>query len=259
MRILFIGDIVGKNGRRTVRETIYKVIEEYGVDFCLANCENAAGGFGTTPAIVEELLSYPIDVLTSGNHIWDRKEIIDYIKEEKRLIRPANFSRESPGSGSTIASTGNGCQVGVINLQGRVFLPPYDCPFRAATEEIALLKKETPIIIVDFHAEATSEKIAMGWYLDGRASAVVGTHTHVQTADERVLPKGTAYITDVGMTGPRDSVIGIKKELVIEKFITYMPNRFECATGEGMFSAIIVDVDEETGRAGGIKRLCLQP
>ena len=259
MRILFIGDIIGKKGRRTVKEVIYKVIEEHHVDLCLANGENAAGGFGITPGIAEELFDQPIDVLTSGNHIWDRKEIIDYIEKEKCLLRPANYPQEAPGRGSIIFTTTTGLKVGILNLEGRVFVSNIECPFKTATREITALKKQTPIIIVDFHAEATSEKMAMGWFLDGKVSAVVGTHTHVQTADERILPGGTAYITDVGMTGPRDSVIGIKKEQVLERFLTNVPQRFECAGGQGMFCAVIIDVDENTGLANTIHRLDLLP
>ena len=259
MRILFIGDIIGKKGRRTVKEVIYKVIEEHHVDLCLANGENAAGGFGITPDIAEELFDQPIDVLTSGNHIWDRKEIIDYIEKEKCLLRPANYPQEAPGRGSIIFTTTNGLKVGILNLEGRVFVSNIECPFKTATREITALKKQTPIIIVDLHAEATSEKMAMGWFLDGKVSAVVGTHTHVQTADERILPGGTAYITDVGMTGPRDSVIGIKKEQVLERFLTNVPQRFECAGGQGMFCAVIIDVNENTGLANTIERLDLLP
>ncbi len=259
MRILFIGDIIGKKGRRTVKEVIYKVIEEHHVDLCLANGENAAGGFGITPGIAEELFDQPIDVLTSGNHIWDRKEIIDYIEKEKCLLRPANYPQEAPGRGSVIFTTTTGLKVGILNLEGRVFVSNIECPFKTATREITALKKQTSIIIVDFHAEATSEKVAMGWFLDGKVSAVVGTHTHVQTADERILPGGTAYITDVGMTGPRDSVIGIKKEQVLERFLTNVPQRFECAGGQGMFCAAIIDVDENTGLANTIHRLDLLP
>lgn len=259
MRILFIGDIVGKNGRRALHEVLHTIIEEHQIDFCLANAENAAGGFGITPLIAQELLSLPIAVLTSGNHIWDRKEIFEYIEKEERLLRPANYTQESPGKGSLLIRTHGGSNVGVINLEGRVFLDHPACPFKTASMEINRLKQQTPVIIVDFHAEATSEKMALGWYLDGKVSAVIGTHTHVQTADERVLPKGTAYITDVGMTGPRDSVIGIKKEMVIEKFITNLPRRFECATGQSVFSAVVIDVDENTGLARTIKRLNIHP
>lgn len=259
MRILFIGDIIGKKGRRTVKEVIYKVIEEHQVDLCLANGENAAGGFGITPGVAEELFDQPVDILTSGNHIWDRKEIIDYIEKEKCLLRPANYPQEAPGRGSIIFTTASGLKVGILNLEGRVFVSNIECPFKTADREITALKKQTPIIIVDFHAEATSEKTAMGWFLDGKVSAVVGTHTHVQTADERILPGGTAYITDVGMTGPRDSVIGIKKEQVLERFLTNVPQRFECAGGQGMFCAVIIDVDENTGHANTIERLDLLP
>jgi hypothetical protein len=255
LRILFIGDIVGKTGRRTIRELIYKITQEYETDFCLANCENAAGGFGITPEVVEELLSHPIEILTSGNHIWDRKEAIDYIQSEKRLLRPANYPQEQPGRGSALVSTSGGVKVGIINLEGRVFINPIDCPFKTAAREVKALRKETPVIIVDFHAEATSEKMAMGWYLDGKVSAVVGTHTHVQTADERILPAGTAYITDVGMTGPRDSVIGIKKDLVIDRFITNLPRRFECASGPGSLCGMVIEVDEDTGLAKSVQRL----
>ncbi|MEW6335280.1 MAG: TIGR00282 family metallophosphoesterase, partial [Thermodesulfobacteriota bacterium] len=212
MKILFIGDIVGKPGRRAVRELLPGIVEDHRIDLVIANCENAAAGFGVTGEVIEELQDCRIDVLTSGNHIWDKKEILEIIEGCDRLLRPANYPAGAPGRGCLVMTAPGGLRVGVINLAGRVFMHPLDCPFRTADREIGTLKSRADVIIVDMHAEATSEKIAMGWYLDGRVGAVVGTHTHVQTADERILPGGTGYITDAGMTGPFDSVIGIRRE-----------------------------------------------
>ncbi|HUU51228.1 MAG TPA: TIGR00282 family metallophosphoesterase [Nitrospinota bacterium] len=255
MNILFIGDIVGKAGRRVISNLLYRIIDKYKIDFCIANCENAAGGFGITYDIVKQLLKEGIDVLTSGNHIWDKKEIYDFIDQGEPLIRPANYPDGTPGFGRIIRETASGQSIGVINLSGRVFIGDFDCPFRTADREIEFIKSKTDIIIVDFHAEATSEKMALGWYLDGRVSAVIGTHTHVQTADERILFKGTAYITDVGMTGPTYSVIGVKKEIAIERFLTQLPKRFETAKGESQCSAVILDINEKTGQCKDISRL----
>lgn len=254
MKILFIGDIVGDPGRKTVARLVPQLVRERGVDCVIANAENAAGGFGVTPNVARELFASGVHVLTSGNHIWDKKEIIDYIKQEPRLLRPANYPPGSPGNGSVVVTTASGEKVGVVQVMGRVAMPTLDCPFRAARREIDALRRETSIVIVDMHAEATSEKMAMGWYLDGDVSGVFGTHTHVQTADERILPKGTAYLTEVGMVGPNDSVIGVTKELSIEKFLTHMPRRFAVAPGPCVFSAVLIEADQ-AGQAASIERL----
>jgi hypothetical protein len=256
MKVLFIGDIIGRPGRNSVRAHLHGIVERLKVDFVVANAENAAGGFGVTERALGELLDMGIHVLTSGNHIWDKKEAVSLIEKEDRLLRPANYPPGTPGRGSIVYPAGR-MKVAVLNLQGRVFMPAIDCPFRAADELIGRVSGETKNIIVDLHAEATSEKIAMGWYLDGRVSAVIGTHTHVQTADERLLNRGTAYITDVGMTGPRDSTIGVKNEQVLERFLHQVPTRFEVAKGPTLFSAVLVDIDEQTGRARAIQRLQL--
>ncbi len=225
------------------------------IDICIANCENAAGGFGVTPEIAGELFDLGIDVLTSGNHIWDRREIIDFISTEPRLLRPANYPEELPGRGVFVIPSKEGYQVGVVDLSGRVFLDPLDCPFRAADREIGALRDVARLVVVDFHAEATSEKMAMGWYLDGRVAAVIGSHTHVQTADETILPQGTAYITDVGMTGPINSVIGMDKDIIIERFLSGVPRRFEPAKGNAALSGVVVEADPETGLASAIERI----
>lgn len=256
MKILFIGDIVGKTGRLAVKSLLPLIVNKYKVDLVLANGENAAGGFGITEKVASELFSYGIHVMTSGNHIWDKKESIPYIGKEARIIRPLNYPPGVPGYGST-AITMRGIRIGIINLSGRVFMSSTDCPFRVGMAEIERLRKETNIIIIDFHAEATSEKIAFGYYVDGRVSAVIGTHTHVQTADEKILPGGTAYITDVGMTGPSDSVIGIDKEQIIERFLLQMPRKFETARGGGIFSAVVIEIEDDTGRSTAIQRLML--
>lgn len=258
MRVLMIGDVVGRAGRRALRERLSSLIKENKIDFTICNVENAAGGSGVTREVAKEILGYGADVLTTGNHVWDKKEIYQFIDAEDRLLRPANYPPGAPGLGYGVFTARTGEKVGVINLAGRVFLPQLDCPFRKVDEILPALQERTRIICVDFHAEATSEKAALGWYLDGRVTAVLGTHTHVQTADERILPGGTAYITDVGMTGPRDSVIGVKKEIVIEKYISQLPRRFEVASGAYQFNAVIVEIDEKAGRSVRIIRLCLQ-
>jgi metallophosphoesterase (TIGR00282 family) len=254
MKILFIGDIIGNPGRRAIRELLTDIVSECGIDCVIANCENAAAGFGITRDIVDELFQSHIDVLTSGNHIWDRKDIRGYIEDFKTLLRPANYPSGSPGWGSVVIPTRSGSRVGVINLGGRVFMQPLDCPFRTAEMEIEKMKNEAKVIIVDFHAEATSEKKTMGWFLDGRVSAVLGTHTHVQTADEAILSQGTAYISDAGMTGPFDSVIGIKKEEILERFLTLIPNKFDVARGDVRLQGVILEIDELSGRSRGIER-----
>lgn len=255
MRTLIIGDIVGKPGRLAVKETLPGIKQELKIDFIVANAENAAGGNGITKDIALELFSYGVNVLTMGNHVWDKKEIYALIEKEHRILRPANYPPGTPGTGARVFSTVDNVKVGIMNLSGRVFLSNLDCPFRMADRLVEALQRETPVILVDFHAEATSEKIALGKYLDGRVSAVVGTHTHVQTADDTILPGGTAYLTDLGMTGPRDGVIGVKKELVIEKFLTQQPVRFEVADGPYQFNAVVVDVDELTGTCREIRRV----
>lgn len=229
MKILFIGDIFASPGRRAVAEHLPRLVQEENIDLTVANAENAAGGFGLTPAVAEELFALGLDVLTSGNHIWDKREIYDYLAEQPRLLRPANYPDELPGRGVWVGRARNGVPVAVINLQGRTYMPPIDCPFRKADEILPSLDPAVKVRIVDFHAEVTSEKMAMGWYLDGRVSAVLGTHTHVPTADARVLPQGTAYQTDVGMTGPYESVIGVKADAVVRRFLTGLPVRFEPA------------------------------
>jgi 2',3'-cyclic-nucleotide 2'-phosphodiesterase len=255
MRILFIGDIVGKPGRRAIRGLLPEIIFQHKIDFVIANCENAAAGFGVTREVVEELYSNHINVLTSGNHIWDKKEISEFVGDYETLLRPANYPAGSPGWGSVVRHDSSGISCGVINLMGRVFMKPIDCPFRTAEREIEKMKKYTRIIIVDMHAEATSEKEAMGWFLDGRVSAVLGTHTHVQTADEMILPGGTAYITDVGMTGPFNSIIGIRKDAVMERFLTQIPNKFDVAKDDVRLQGVVVAVDGKSGNATGIDRL----
>ncbi|MBN1613761.1 MAG: TIGR00282 family metallophosphoesterase [Deltaproteobacteria bacterium] len=255
MKILFIGDIVGKPGRRAVQALLPEIIERHRLEFVIANCENAAAGFGVTRDVVEELFGYRIDALTSGNHIWDKKEITEFVDDYEPLIRPANYPEGVPGRGSVVARGNSGIPVGVINVMGRVFMHPLDCPFRAAQRELEKLKSRARIVIVDMHAEATSEKQALGWFLDGKVSAVLGTHTHVQTADERVLPGGTAYITDVGMTGPFNSVIGIRKDEILERFLTHLPKKFEVAKGDVHLQGVILDVDEQSGASRGIERL----
>lgn len=257
MRVFFIGDIVGKPGRKAVREILPDVVSEHSVDFVIANCENAAAGFGVTRDVVEELYESRINVLTSGNHIWDKKEINDFAGDYETLLRPANYPDGLPGRGSVVIPNSSGTNIGVINLVGRVFMKPLDCPFRTAEREIEKLKRRSRVIIVDFHAEATSEKEAMGWFLDGRVSAVLGTHTHVQTADEKILPGGTAYITDVGMTGPFNSIIGIKKDDILKRFLTQVPNRFEVARDDVKLQGVMVDIDGKTGRSLGIERITI--
>lgn len=254
MNVLFIGDIMGEPGRRAISRLLPKVVTQQVVDLVIGNGENVAGGFGITPELAQELFEMGLSVITTGNHAWDRREILDFIRQEPRLLRPANYPSGVPGQGSIVVETPAGERLAVLQLMGRTFMPTLDCPFQVARREVARLKAETHAIIVDMHAEATSEKMAMGHFLDGEVSAVVGTHTHVQTADEQILPKGTAYITDIGMTGPVNSVIGIKKELAIEKFLTQMPRRFEVASGPAVFSAVLIELDGQIGKAIRIQR-----
>ena len=258
MKILFIGDIVGKPGRRAVQEILPSLIGNREIDLVIANCENAAAGFGITRDVVEELYDAHIDILTSGNHIWDKKEVLGFIEDYETLLRPANYPGIVPGKGSVLMPTAAGDYVGVLNLAGRIFMQPIDCPFVTAKKEIVRLKAKTNVIIVDMHAEATSEKKALGWYLDGEVSAVLGTHTHVQTADDEVLPGGTAYISDVGMTGPFDSVIGIKKDTIIEKFLTQVPNKFDVAKGDIRLQGVLMDIDAQSGRANAMERISVK-
>jgi metallophosphoesterase (TIGR00282 family) len=255
LKVLFIGDIIGEPGRKMVRAQIRGLRETHHPDLVIANGENSAGGFGITSEIADELFFLGIDVLTSGNHVWDKKEIEPYLAKQDRLIRPANYPAGNAGTGSVVISTEKAGKAAVLNLEGRVFMTNLEDPFRVAEREIERLKKETPVVIIDFHAEATSEKIALAWHLDGKASAVIGTHTHVQTADERVLPNGTAFITDAGMTGPTDSVIGVKKEQAIARFLYQTPHRFEIPKGPVHLSAVLVDIEEKTGKATRIERI----
>jgi metallophosphoesterase (TIGR00282 family) len=254
LTVLCVGDVFGDPGRRAVQALLPKLRKQHDADLAVVNVENAAAGFGVTPEIARAFLGEGVDVMTSGNHIWDRKEIIEYIVKENLLLRPANYPLGTPGSGSVVVKAGPH-KVAVLNLMGRVFLPQLDCPFRKADEEVARLRQETAIIVVDAHCEATSESQALGWYLDGRVSAVVGTHRHVQTADERVLTQGTAFITDLGMTGPVNSVIGVEPELAISRFLTQMPNRFVPAKGPSALHGVVIRIDPDTGKALGIERL----
>ena len=255
MKVLFIGDIFGEPGRRAVARAVPKLVAQRQIDIVIGNGENAAGGFGITPELAEELFDLGLAVITTGNHAWDKKEILDYFPREPRLLRPANYPSGVPGHGSVVVESASGEKLGVLQLMGRAYMPTLDCPFQVAKKEMADLKKRTNAVIVDMHAEATSEKMAMGHYLDGEAVAVVGTHTHVQTADDQILPKGTAYVTDIGMTGPLHSVIGVKKELAIEKFLTGMPRRFEVASGPSVFCAVLVELDARLGKALSIERV----
>ena len=257
MKLLFLGDVFGKPGRLAVQRLVPKLIVRHGLDLVVANAENSASGIGVTPDSADELLAAEVNLLTSGNHIWSKREIVPYLEDpDSRLLRPANYPRNAPGRGRAVAVTPDGRKLGVVNLEGRVFMKTLDDPFEAALEAIEALKAEgCRCILVDMHCEATSEKNAMGWFLDGKVSAVLGTHTHVQTADQRVLPGGTAFITDVGMCGPWDSVIGVRKELVLERFLTQRPMAFEPAKREVHLQGAIVDIDEATGRARTIERV----
>jgi metallophosphoesterase (TIGR00282 family) len=263
MRILFVGDVFGSAGRRIVREHIGHVIAGRGVDLVIINGENAAGGFGLTPTIADELFDLGAHVLTTGNHVWDKKEIIDYLKSAspdshdrpRRILRPANYAPNTPGYGVYQGALPSGQTYAVVSLQGRVFMANNEDPFRTADKLLSAITAK--VIVVDFHAEATSEKCAMGWYLDGRVTAVIGTHTHIPTADNRVLTGGTAYQTDVGMSGPYDSIIGVEKELVLERFLTSMPSKFEAARGDPRMAALLIECDPETGHALSAERLLL--
>jgi hypothetical protein len=248
MRVLFVGDIVGSPGRQIVHDRLTDVVSQKKIDLVIANGENSAAGFGITPRIADELLHAGVDVLSGGNHSWDKKEILEFMAHEPRLLRPANFPEGTPGSGLFVGTAKNGVKYAVLNLQGRVFLPATDDPFRKADSELASLPADVAFVLVDVHAETTSEKIALGWYLDGRVTAVVGTHTHVATADEHVLPEGTAFITDVGMTGPHNGVIGMDRVGIIRKFLDGLPARFEVAGGDVQMNCVVVETDEDGPR-----------
>ena len=257
MRLLFIGDIFARPGREIAQRAIPALVRKYEVELVVANVENAAAGFGVTGDIAETILKAGVDVMTTGNHVWDKKEVLDYIPRQPKLLRPANFPAGAPGRGTWIGRTRSGEPVAVINLMGRIFMSPLDDPFAIALREVETARAKARVILVDFHAEATSEKAAMGWHLDGRVTAIFGTHTHVQTADERVLPKGTAYLTDVGMTGPHDSIIGVSVEAALARFVSGMPAKFEPATGGARLNGIVITADPATGRATAIERLNL--
>jgi metallophosphoesterase (TIGR00282 family) len=255
VKLLFVGDIVGKPGRQMLARGLDRLIDRHQIDFVVANGENAAGGFGLTADVLRELFSIGVNVVTTGNHVWDKREICDVLEVERALLRPANYPEGSPGRGQGVYETPGGVKVGVINLEGRVFMSNLDCPFAAADRLVDELSPQVDVLLVDFHAEATSEKTALCWHLDGRVSAIAGTHTHVQTADERILPGGTATITDVGMTGSWDSVIGMDQEAVVRKFITQMPSRFEVAKKNPILCAVVFDIDESSGRARTVERI----
>lgn len=257
MRILFIGDIFASPGRRIAAACLGRLISDEKIDLVIANAENAAGGFGITPPLAQELFARGIDVMTTGNHIWDKREVYDYLNHEPRLLRPANYGDGVPGSGVYAGRARNGSPFAVLNLQGRVHMPAIECPFRTADELLGRLSREIRIRFVDFHAEATSEKMAMGWHLDGRVTAVIGTHTHIPTADARILPGGTAYQTDCGMTGPYDSVIGVEKRTILHRFLTQLPARFEAASGMVELHATVVEADEDTGLARSVRPLTI--
>jgi metallophosphoesterase (TIGR00282 family) len=258
MNLLFIGDIFAQPGRAVVAEHLARIVERERIDLVIANCENAAGGFGVMPHIADELFGLGIDVMTSGNHIWDKREIYSYLDRQKLLLRPANYPEGVPGAGCVVVEARNGVPCAVMNLQGRTYMPPVDCPFKKADELLDRLNG-VHVRFVDFHAEVTSEKMAMGWHLDGRVSAIVGTHTHIPTADARLLHKGTAYLTDVGMTGPYDSVIGVEREPILKKFQTSLPAKMEAAKGRVELRAVVIEVDAATGKAASIRPLVARP
>ncbi|KPL11800.1 metallophosphoesterase [candidate division BRC1 bacterium SM23_51] len=260
MKVLFVGDVIGAPGRHAVRELLGPFVQSRGIEFVIANAENAAGGKGLTPTVADDLFAAGIHVLTNGNHIWQHKEVLDLVERDERVLRPANFPQGVgvPGRGSGVYTASGQVKIAVLNLIGRVFMRPYDCPFRVGRREVERLRQQTPNIFVDFHAEATSEKNAMAWYLDGEVSAVIGTHTHVPTADERISENGTAFQTDTGMTGPHDSVIGVRKDPVIEAMVRLMPTRHVPAKGDVRLCGLMVEVDIITGRARHVERVCLK-
>ena len=255
MNILFVGDVFGRPGRECVKKLVPKIRQEFSIDFVVINAENSAGGLGATPDTLRELVNAGAHAMTMGNHTWRKKELIRAIDQFQTLIRPANYPKSAPGKGSVVVTGAKGARLGVLNLIGRVYMDPVDCPFERGAEEVERLRKEADAVLVDFHAEATAEKVAMGWHLDGKASAVVGTHTHVQTADERILPKGTAYITDVGMTGPQDSVIGVRVDIIVPKFLDGLPREFEAAKERPALCGVVINLDEACGKARGIQRV----
>ena len=255
MKILFIGDVVGKPARALIRQVLTDIIKENSIDFCVANAENAAGGSGITPRVADELFGAGVDVITSGDHIWRNKEVFQVINNDSRVLRPANYPLGTPGKGSGLFTASNNVSVGIINILGRVFMKPVDCPFNAVRQQLDKIRLKTKIILVDFHAEATSEKGAMGWFLDGKVSAVIGTHTHIPTADNKILPHGTAYITDVGMVGSQISILGRDIEPVLKHFTTSLPSRFTVATQQIILQSVVIDIDEQTGLARSITRL----
>jgi metallophosphoesterase (TIGR00282 family) len=261
MRILVVGDIVGSPGRALLRQALPLLFKKHEVDFCVANVENVAGGFGLTRSTCEEVLDAGVDCLTAGNHVWDKKEIMEFIDLIPQLIRPANYPSEQPGRGSFVGRGRlTGRLIAVLNLSGRVFMGgSIDDPFRCASVEVERLKREADVVVVDFHAEATSEKTALGYHLDGQVTAVLGTHTHVPTCDHRILPGGTAYCTDIGMTGPYDSIIGVETDLVLRRFLTGLPVRFEVAKGDPRLAAVLIEADPSTGLATGIERMLIRP
>lgn len=254
LKVLFIGDIVGNPGRRAVKEMIGTIRREEKFDFCIANGENSAGGTGITYIVAQELYNAGVDVITLGNHTWSKREVKNFIDSDSRIVRPVNYPKGLPGNGSTVFESSAG-KIGVVNVMGRVFMDGIECPFRSVEKEIDYLKSFVKVIIVDMHAEATSEKCALAWFLDGRVSCVLGTHTHVQTADERILPRGTAFISDVGMTGPYEGILGVDRNIIIEKFLTYMPLRFEVAKGKVQFNAVVLDIDDSSGKTLRIQRI----
>jgi len=256
--LLFIGDIFASTGRGLVARHLPEIVVAEKIDLTIANGENAAGGFGITPALAEEIFSFGVNVITTGNHVWDKREIYEYLPRQKRLLRPANYSEELPGSGVVIVQARNGVNVAILNLQGRSMMIPIDCPFKKANTLLAALPEEVRVRFVDFHAELTSEKMAMGWHLDGRASAMIGTHTHIPTADTRILPGGMAYQTDAGMTGPYHSVIGVDKDIILQRFLTQLPVKMEAARTGGELHGVIVEVDDSTGKATAIRRVTCQ-
>jgi metallophosphoesterase (TIGR00282 family) len=251
LKVLFIGDIVGSPGRKAVKEYLSEIRKEMPFDYCIANAENAAGGSGITCVLAQELYAGGINGLTMGNHTWSKREITNFIDSDNKIVRPANYADGLPGKGSTIIDG----RLGIVNLLGRVYLDPVDCPFKALDRELEHIKSKVKAVIVDMHAEATSEKCAMAWYADGRVSAVLGTHTHVQTADERILPCGTAFISDVGMTGPYEGIIGVERDIVVDKFVNGMPVRFEVARGPVQFNAVYIEIDEKNGKSTCIRRI----
>ncbi|MGQ9921068.1 MAG: TIGR00282 family metallophosphoesterase [Desulfobacca sp.] len=256
MKIFFIGDIMGAPGRKAVAGLLHKVVDQYNIDLVVANGENASGGMGITPEVAEQLFQLGIDVITTGNHVWKHKEIQAYLQCTDRLLRPANYPAGTPGQGLTVIETAGGEPAAILNLEGRIFMSPLDCPFRTADRELAALSRDIKVILVDMHAEATSEKIALAWYLDGRVSAVIGTHTHVQTADERLFPQGLGYLTDAGMTGPMDGVIGMDRQVILERFLSQLPQKFKVASQNIQLQGVVLDIAQE-GNCRALTRIQL--